>query len=92
MRNGGFVVEHERDGVVFVGDGGIVDVDEAVGRAGDELQLFLPGGEGHVLIGNWGGAGNVEAQGGYCVGVRVGVAVEELGFGEVLVGPVGGSV
>lgn len=41
----------------------------------------------------WGGSGswegNVEVERGYGVGVRVSVAVEELGGGEVSVGPVG---
>jgi len=43
VRNGGFVVEDDEDGVVFVGDGGVVDVDQAVGGAGEKLQLLLGG-------------------------------------------------
>ena len=88
MRDGGFVVEDDEDGVVFVGDGWVVDVDQAVCGAGEELKLALGWRWVGVHVRGERG-GNVEVQGGDGVGVRVGVAVQELGGGEVGVGPVG---
>lgn len=74
--DGAAVVLHLQQGVVFVGDGGVVDVDEAVGAAGEETV----------------GQARVELQRRHVIVVAFDVALQRAGGGAQVPGTVNESL